>query len=107
MKKLVLISAVLISTVACAGAALASDEFHDLYLAKCKKCHGGAGEGSKVMEKMLKVEIKPICHADVQGKSDEVLKKDVLEGVGKMKPAKEVSPEQADGLVAHLRTMCK
>ncbi len=78
-----------------------------LYLDKCGKCHGADGSGNEKLAKMLKVEIKPLSHPDVQAKSDEQLEKEMLEGTGKMKPIKGLTPEQAKALVAVMRAMPK
>jgi len=76
-----------------------------LYAKKCKNCHGAAGEGSPAVAKQLKVEIKHLGAPDVQQKSDEELRKSSVDGVGKMKPVKDVSAVGAADLVAYIRSL--
>lgn len=74
------------------------------YVATCQKCHGADGAPNPAIAKMLKVEMKHLGSAAVQSKSDAVLKKETVEGIGKMKgyPAVE---KDADHIVAFLRTL--
>ncbi len=53
---------------------------------------------------MMKVEMKALSSKEVQGKSDAALKKETLEGVGKMK-AIAISDAEAANIVAFLRTL--
>jgi cytochrome c5 len=75
-----------------------------VYDKSCKACHGAEGQGNPGMAKMLKVEIKHLGSKEVQAKSDAQLKKDVTEGVGKMKPVK-LAAKEADEIVAFIRTL--
>ena len=75
------------------------------YTKKCKMCHGTEGQGNPGMAKMLKVEIKHLGSKDVQEKSDDQLKKDITEGVGKMKPVKGLSAADVTNIVAFIRTL--
>ena len=77
-----------------------------LYTAKCKMCHAAEGEGNPGMAKALKVEMKALGSKEVQGLKDAELKKDVLEGNGKMKPVK-LTDEEAANVIAFLRTLKK
>ena len=56
---------------------------------------------------MLKVEIKDLKSAEVQGMSDADLKKTISDGTGKMKPVKAVSASDADNVVAYIRSLKK
>ena len=76
-----------------------------LYTKKCKTCHGAEGQGNPGMAKVLKVEIKHLGSKDVQAKSDDELKKNITEGVGKMKPVKGLSTADVDDVVAFVRTL--
>ena len=77
-----------------------------LYGSKCAMCHGAGGEGKDAMAKALKVEFKQLGSKDVQSKKDAELKKDILEGNGKMKPVK-LTDEEAANVIAFLRTLKK
>ena len=74
------------------------------YDKSCKKCHGGDGTPNPTIAKMMKVEMKALSSKEVQGKSDAALKKETMEGVGKMK-AIAVSDAEAANIVAFLRTL--
>lgn len=78
----------------------------DLYAKKCASCHGPAGEGKESVAKMLKVELRHLGSKEVQDKNDAALKKDTVEGVGKMKGIKITDQEAAD-VVAFMRTLKK
>jgi mono/diheme cytochrome c family protein len=77
-----------------------------LYDKKCVACHAKAGEGNPGMAKMLKVEMKALGSKEVQAKSDADLKKEILEGTGKMKAVK-LTEEEAANVIAFLRTLKK
>ena len=77
-----------------------------LYGTKCAMCHGADGAGKDAMAKALKVEFKPLGSKEVQAKKDAELKKDILEGNGKMKPVK-LTDEEAANVIAFLRTLKK
>jgi mono/diheme cytochrome c family protein len=74
------------------------------YEASCKKCHGADGSANPAIAKMLKVEMKHLGSKEVQSKSDDVLKKETIEGVGKMKGLPAVEKDVAN-IVAYLRTL--
>ena len=75
-----------------------------LFGSKCAMCHGAGGEGKPAMDKALKVEFKHLGAKDTQSKKDAELKKDLLEGTGKMKPVK-LTDEEAANVIAFLRTL--
>jgi mono/diheme cytochrome c family protein len=77
-----------------------------IFDAKCKSCHGPEGEGNPAIAKMMKVTMHPLGSAEVQGKSDADLKKEITQGVGKMKP-QNLTAKQADDVVAYIRTLKK
>jgi mono/diheme cytochrome c family protein len=79
----------------------------DLYMKKCASCHGQAGEGKDAIAKTLQVQFKHLGSKEVQAKTDADLKKVILEGMGKMKPVKDVDAKQADDVVAFVRTLKK
>jgi mono/diheme cytochrome c family protein len=73
----------------------------------CKNCHGATGEGNPAIAKMMKVEMKPLGSAEVQGLSDDDLKKIVSDGKGKMQPIRTVTGKSVDDVVAYVRTLKK
>ncbi len=75
-----------------------------LYDKKCTSCHGKLGEGNPGIAKALKVELRHLGSKEVQAKSDADLKKDTVEGIGKMKGIKLTDAEVAD-VIAYLRTL--
>jgi len=76
-----------------------------VYDKKCATCHGKEGEGNAKMATMLKVEIRHLGSKEVQGKNDAQLRKESIEGVGKMKPVKGLTEEETTKLMAYLRTL--
>ena len=78
-----------------------------LFTAKCKTCHGATGQGNPGMAKVLKADIRDLGAVDVQKKSDDELKKNSTEGIGKMKPVAGLSPADAANVVAYIRTLKK
>jgi mono/diheme cytochrome c family protein len=77
-----------------------------VYDKSCKSCHGADGAGNAAVAKMMKVDMKDLKSADVQGMSDDDLKKVITDGKGKMKPVASASASAAD-VVAYLRTWNK
>ncbi len=78
-----------------------------VYTASCKTCHGLQGEGNPAIAKVLKVTIPVLGTKEVQAKSDDQLKKVVVEGNGKMKPVAGVSSKQVEDVIAFVRTLTK
>lgn len=74
------------------------------YEKACKNCHGLDGTPNAAIAKMMKVEMKHLGSKDVQAKSDAELKKNTVEGVGKMKGIKSLSDDEASNVVAYMRT---
>jgi mono/diheme cytochrome c family protein len=100
----------MIATLLWAAAAFAAGDAaagKDLFSKKCASCHGAAGEGKENIAKTLKVEMRQLGSKEVQAKSDDDLKKGILEGVGKMKPVAGIDAKGADDLVAFMRTLKK
>ena len=75
-----------------------------VYDKACKTCHGAEGQGNPGLAKSLKATIRHLGSKEVQAKSDEQIKKEVAEGVGKMKPVK-LSDADAKAVVAFVRTL--
>lgn len=76
-----------------------------VYDKKCATCHGPGGEGKDAMAKMLKVEFRHLGSKEVQDKKDADLRKDIVEGTGKMKPVKGLTDAELDNVIAYLRTV--
>jgi mono/diheme cytochrome c family protein len=75
-----------------------------LYDKKCASCHAKDGAGNPAIAKAMKVELRHLGSKEVQAKSDADLKKDTVEGVGKMKGIKLTDAEWAD-VLAYMRTL--
>jgi len=78
-----------------------------IYDKSCKSCHGAAGVANPAIAKMMKVEMKDLGSAEVQGLSDDAIKKIISTGQGKMKPIASVTGKSADDVVAFVRTLKK
>jgi mono/diheme cytochrome c family protein len=78
-----------------------------VYTSKCQVCHGADGSGNQNLAKAMSVTLKPLGGAEVQGMSDDELKKVITAGKGKMKPVSGVSGADADNVVAYIRTLKK
>ena len=79
-----------------------------LYMEKCKKCHGEKGEGNpKATEKLCKgVDPEKLKLDPISGKTDEEVKKIILEGKEKMPAyAEKLTPEEVDAVLAFCRTL--
>jgi mono/diheme cytochrome c family protein len=82
-----------------------------LWKAKCSSCHGAAGKGDT--EKGQQMKIVDMTTAAFQAKSNDELKKAILDGVKtekggvkkEMDPFKgDLTPDQVDALIALIRT---
>jgi mono/diheme cytochrome c family protein len=94
----------LVTPAFAAGDAAAGKE---LFAKKCASCHGAAGEGKDSIAKVMKVEMRHLGSKEVQAKPDAELRKDMLEGTGKMKAVTGLDIKAADDLVAYFRTLKK
>ena len=77
----------------------------DLYMKKCKTCHGADGAGNPGVAKLLNVTFKPLGSDEIQKKSDADFKKIITEGKDKMKPVKDLSDADMDNIIAFVRTL--
>ena len=97
----------LIGILAVTGLAADPKAGQAIYVKSCKSCHGSDGTPNAAIAKMLKVEMKDLKSAEVQGMSDADIKKIVSEGKGKMKPVKTVSGGDADNVAAYILSLKK
>jgi cytochrome c553 len=102
---MILTTAVLLYTAPLFAADAAAGK--ELYGKKCATCHGAEGEGKASIAKTMKVELRHLGSKEVQTKTDANLKKDILEGTGKMKPITGIDAKAGDDLVAYMRTLAK
>ena len=103
---------VLTATILAAAAAWAADvkAGQKSYEVECKDCHqmNGAAVPS-VMKSMQKqgVTMRDLKAPEVQAQTDDVWKKAITAGSGKMKPVKTLSAADVDNVVAFMRTLKK
>lgn len=71
----------------------------------CKACHGADGTANPGVAKMLKVDIQDLKSKEVQGMSDDDIKKVVSGGKGKMKPVMSVTGASLDNVAAYVHTL--
>jgi mono/diheme cytochrome c family protein len=104
---------IIFTTLALAGlsaaAALAVDvkAGQAVYDKACKSCHGADGTPNPGIAKMMKVDMRDLKSPEVQAVSDAENKKIILDGKGKMKGTKGVSPAEADEVIAYIHTLKK
>ncbi len=82
---------VIVALAAVAFATVAYADGAATYAAKCKMCHGAAGEGSKIHAQAIK------------GMKADVVLKTITEGKGKMKPVKIENAKEVAAFVAGLK----
>jgi len=104
MKKTIVVLTASAGLALAAGDAAAGKAIFDK---SCKSCHGADGTPNPNIAKMMKVEMKALGSADVQGHSDADLKKVVSDGQGKMKPIKSVAGKDLDNVIAYVRSLKK
>ncbi len=101
------LSATAVLLVCGAAQAFAAAEGKAVFDGKCKMCHGVDGSGNPAIAKAMKITLRPLGSAEVQAKSDADIKKNIMEGTGKMKPITGLTPKQVDEVVAYVRTLKK
>ena len=102
MRTLIIFS-VSLSLSAALGMAADAKAGQAVYNKSCKACHGADGAPNAAIAKMVKVEMKDLKAAEVQGLSDAELKAVITNGKGKMKPVKTVTGADLDNVVAYMR----
>lgn len=73
----------------------------------CMPCHGPAGTANQNIAKTFKVDMKDLSSSEVQGMSDDELRKIITDRKGKMKPVKSVTGKSVDDVIAYIRTLKK
>jgi len=76
-----------------------------LYAKFCQKCHGPQGEGVPRMYQLVGAKVVPLTSPQTQAKSDADIKKNMLEGIGKMEVVEDLTPQQADKILAFVRSL--
>lgn len=111
MKRALAILAVAILVVGVFAAAVSAagdtNKGRAIYSRSCLKCHGATGAGVPAIAKALKVELKPLGSEEVQKLTDEELKKDIVEGTGKMQKVAGLSEQDIADVIAYVRTFAK
>ena len=70
----------------------------------CKKCHGEKGEGVARMYALVDAKLLSLGSRQTQSKSDQEIKKSINDGIGKMEPVEDVTPQQVNQIVAFMVT---
>ncbi|MGH9787390.1 MAG: c-type cytochrome [Candidatus Acidiferrales bacterium] len=78
-----------------------------IYTRSCLKCHAADGSGQPAIAKALKVEMKALGSEEVQKLTDEQIKKDIVEGTGKMQKVAGLSDQDVADVIAYVRTFAK
>lgn len=98
-----------------AGLGAADAKGKDTYQKTCQQCHGPDGKGDRFADRFFQVTIPKLNSAYVQDKTDGELKEIVTKGRRKMEPVRmgqptarhNISAEQVDDVIAHVRTFKK
>jgi mono/diheme cytochrome c family protein len=77
------------------------------YEKACKSCHGVDGTPNAAIAKAMKVEMRDLKSADVQGMSDDQIKGIITMGKGKMRPVASVTGDAVDNVIAYVRSLKK
>ena len=79
----------------------------DIFMNRCKMCHGEDGNGNASMAKILQVEFKPMDSEYIQKKSDAEFKEIITKGKGKMAAVRGLTEAQLDDVIAYVRSLAK
>src|SRR5271163_4033894 len=98
---------IIFTTLALAGLSAASGlaASSAAYDKGCKSCHGADGTPNPAVAKMMKVDMKDLKSADVQGLSGADIKAIVTGGKGKMTPVASVTGASADNVAAYVKSL--
>jgi mono/diheme cytochrome c family protein len=116
MKNIRFMASIVASSLVVSGLALADvdKKTERLWKAKCASCHGQEGKGDT--EKGQQMKVDDMSTAAVQAKSDDDLKKAILNGVHTEKAGvkqdmpgfkDELTPDQVTAVTAYIRTFKK
>ena len=78
-----------------------------IYDKQCATCHGADGTAKEPIAKMLKVEIRHLGSKEVQTRSDEEIRKLIVEGNGKMRPQPGLDEKSVANVIAYVRTLAQ
>lgn len=78
-----------------------------VYTQSCQGCHGVNGEGNAAIAKMMNVKMRALGSKEVQAKSNADLRKDIVDGFGKMPAQKSLSAKQVEDVIAYVRELGK
>jgi mono/diheme cytochrome c family protein len=96
------LSPIAFSLTLLSGSAFGQTGGRDLYIAKCSACHALDGSGNTTVGRSLKLsDMRP----PIKGMTDEQLRQLILEGRGKMPPAKKFDDEKVRNLTLFLRDL--
>ena len=77
----------------------------NVYDKKCAACHGKYGEGKVAIAKRLGAKMHHLGSKAVQAKTNTQLRREIIEGIGKMKPVKGLSKADLTHLFTYIRTL--
>jgi cytochrome c len=79
----------------------------ELFLKKCKTCHGEDGSGTPAMLKKFGAKLKPLHGKEVQAMKDEALVKSLSASANHKALLKTMQPGDLENSIAHIRTLKK
>ena len=104
----VLIGALLFAPAGIAAVAAGDAEAgRVVYEKTCKMCHGATGQGNPAMVKSSKGALEDLSSKEVQGRTDEQLKKGIAGGTAAKKAIKPLTDKQMQDVLAFVRTLAK
>ena len=78
-----------------------------IYEKQCAGCHGADGKGNPAMIKVLGEKGMNLTTKEVKAMKDEQILKIIVEGAGKMPPAKNLSAQEQKEVVSYTRSLAK
>jgi mono/diheme cytochrome c family protein len=78
-----------------------------IYDKQCVSCHGADGKGNPAMIKALGEKGMNLTTKEVKAMKDEQILKIIVEGAGKMPPAKNLSAQEQKQLLSFTRSLAK
>lgn len=107
LMRTILVTLSFISLSAAAALAADANAGKAVYDRACKSCHGQDGTANPAIAKMMKVEIQDLKSPEVQGMSNDDIKKVITDGKGKMRAMPSVSGADLDNVVAYVHSLKK